>query len=144
MFHREVAKLLRQRGFHVEEQWPVGSCRIALAVLSPDRRVAISCEGEDGYGKEELLEAQRKQAVLERLGWVFLRLWGSEFYRSPDKAMDRMQEELVGYGVFPEGQTEVSSSMEKARSELLARVMETAARIREEWRNEDLPLDGNN
>jgi len=144
-FHHEVAQRLRQRGFRVEERWPVGSYRIDMAVLSHGRRVAVSCEGEDGENDENrLLEAQKEQAVLERLGWVFLRLRGSRFYRSPESAMDDMEEELRRYGILPMGKEDIGHSAGKAREELLARVLEAAARIREEWRREDLLADEKN
>ncbi len=135
LFHREVANALRQRGFHVEEQWLVGSCRIDMAVLSRDLRVAVSCEGEELGEEGRAEERQRKEAVLERLGWAFLHLRGSEFYRAPQKAMDDMEEKLRRYGVLPAGQ---EASAGKKRADLMARVMETAARIREEWRRDDV------
>ena len=136
LFHREVAESLRKRGFHVEEQWRVGSYRIDMAVLSGDLRVAVSCEGENELEDErQMEESQRREAVLERLGWAFLRLRGSVFYRSPEKAMDDLEEEIRRCGVLPVDQAAASG---KGRSELMARVMETAARIREDWRRDDL------
>ena len=123
----------------------MGSYRIDMAVLSHGRRVAVSCEGEDGEDDENrLLEEQKEQAVLERLGWVFLRLRGSRFYRSPESAMDEMEEALRRYGILPMGKEAVAHSAEKVREELLTRVLEAAARIREEWRREDLLADEKN
>ena len=138
-FNREVAEALRRRDFHVEEQWPVGSYRIHTAVIFQEKRAAIVCEGEDGdVDEKQFLEEQRKQAVLERLGWVFLRLRGSEFYRSPENAIDRMAENLHRLGILSVGQEWDGHSVGKMRSDLLMRVMESAAHIREEWRKEDL------
>lgn len=142
-FQREVAEALRRRDFHVEEQWPVGAYRIPTAVLFQEKRAAIVCEGEEGdAGEAQFLEEQRKEAVMERLGWVFLRLRGSEFYRAPEKAMDRISEELRRLGILSLGQEWDGQSVGKMRSDLLMRVMESAARIREEWRKEDLQEKG--
>ena len=55
-----------------------------------------------------------------------------------------MEEELRRYGILPMGKEDAGHSAGKAREELLARVLEAAARIREEWRREDLLADEKN
>ncbi len=129
-FRKEAAEELRRRGYHVEERWPAGACRVEFAVISGRRRAAILCEGE-----EESRPDPKVQAILEDMGWMFLHLRGSEFYRSPGKAMDRLEEELRGRNILPLG--EGDASIEEVRTELLDRVMEAAARIREAWKKSE-------
>ncbi|MBR3457054.1 MAG: hypothetical protein IKH16_02700, partial [Selenomonadaceae bacterium] len=93
-FRKEAVAELRRRGYRVEEQWPAGACRVEFAVISGQRRAAILCEGEG-----ERRPDPEAQAILEDMGWIFLHLRGSEFYRSPEKAMDRLEEALCSRNI---------------------------------------------
>ena len=129
-FRKEAVAELRRRGYRVEEQWPAGACRVEFAVISGQRRAAILCEGEG-----ERRPDPEAQAILEDMGWIFLHLRGSEFYRSPEKAMDRLEEALCSRNILPLG--EDVPAIEEVRAELLDRVMEAAVRIRAAWKKDD-------
>lgn len=47
-------------------------------------------------------EDMRRQTVLERIGWSFIRLRGSEYFRDPEKAMNRVVRELEELGIYPD------------------------------------------
>jgi hypothetical protein len=59
--------------------------------------LAIECDGERFHGPEKLQEDMARQAILERLGWKFVRIRGSLFFRDEARAMNsvfRRLEEL--------------------------------------------------
>ncbi|HJY85152.1 MAG TPA: DUF559 domain-containing protein, partial [Candidatus Binatia bacterium] len=78
-FEKEVLHRLIQAGYRVDPQWQVGSYRIDLVVMdSKGRRLAIECDGDRFHPTEKLPEDMARQAVLERLGWTFARIRGSQ------------------------------------------------------------------
>jgi very-short-patch-repair endonuclease len=46
-----------------------------------DKKVAIECDGEKYHALDKLAEEMARQAVLERLGWRFIRIRGSQYDR---------------------------------------------------------------
>ena len=67
---------------------------------------AVECDGERWhYDKVE--EDLARQALLERLGWTFVRLRGSTFYRDRtthrSAAMRPVFEKLEEFGILPAG-----------------------------------------
>ena len=42
-----------------------------------------------------------RQTILERLGWRFIRIRGSEYYRAPEKTMERVISQLAAFGIEP-------------------------------------------
>ena len=62
-----------------------------------------------------------RQTILERLGWRFIRIRGSEYYRNPDLSIERVIKELDELGIEPEDSqiTAVNSSRD---TELLQRI----------------------
>jgi very-short-patch-repair endonuclease len=85
-FEAEVFKILSAHGYKVTPQWQVGAYRIDMVAEGNGKRLAIECDGERWhYDKAE--EDLARQALLERLGWTFVRIRGSVFYR--DKTQGR-------------------------------------------------------
>lgn len=105
-FERQVLKRLAAAGYRVKSQWQVGYYRIDLVVEGAGKRLAIECDGDRYHPIEKLQDDIARQAVLERLGWQFVRIRGSEFYRYPDEAMSRIFEQLETLGIPPEGPAE--------------------------------------
>jgi very-short-patch-repair endonuclease len=95
-FEREVIKRLSAAGYLVRPQWQVGYYRIDVVVEGGGRRLAVECDGDRYQPIEQLADDVERQSILERLGWEFVRLRGSVFFRDPDAAMrpvfDRLRE----------------------------------------------------
>jgi len=103
-FEREVFEWLVHKGYRVRAQYPVGAYRIDLVVEGEaHRRVAIECDGDRYHPVEKIHEDLDRQAVLERLGWRFIRIRGSEFYRDREGTMRRVERELNQLGIRPRG-----------------------------------------
>lgn len=137
-FERLVLRSLKARSFKVIPQWKVGYYRIDMVVEGNGKRLAIECDGERYHPPEKLPEDLARQANLERMGWRFLRIRGSEFFRNPDKAMERVFEKLQELEIYPSETLEFDGSGEFIQdSELLKQIKRDAEAIRRQWKTED-------
>jgi very-short-patch-repair endonuclease len=99
---REVAKRLSEAGFRTNLRMSVGHCRIGMVVKGAgDKRLAVECDGDRYRSLESLAEDAARQAILERLGWQFVRIRGSAFYRDPDASLRRVFDRLDEMGIRP-------------------------------------------
>lgn len=134
-FEEQVAMALVSAGYHISQQWEVGAYRIDMVALYRENRVAIECDGELYHSGEEKIRADmERQTILERLGWRFIRIRGSEFYRNQEKAIVRIIADLESFGIFPETQTELVTN---DTTELLNRIKIRATQIINEWVMQD-------
>lgn len=135
-FERLVLRDLKMKGYRVTTQWKVGSYRIDLVVEGLRERLAIECDGDRFHTLDNLQADMDRQAVLERLGWRFIRLRGSEFFRDPERALRPLYERLERMGIEPTG-----SDAPQPTTELSKRVIVEARRIRAEWELEPDIID---
>ena len=102
-FEAAVAEALADRGYHIRQQWQVGAYRLDMVALCGGSTVAIECDGEGCHSGETRIRADmERQTILQRLGWRFIRVRGSEYYRDPEKTLDRIGRELARFGITPE------------------------------------------
>lgn len=127
-FEMEVATALRMKGYPIQQQYQVGSYRIDIAIVENDKRVAIECDGERWHSSDEqILNDMERQAILERLGWSFVRIRGSRYYGDKVQTICEVCERLDAMGVVSHRKTEKSA----CESDLLKRVMGKIDEIRE-------------
>ena len=120
-FEVSVATALSDRGYHLVQQWKVGNYRLDIVAVCGKKKVAIECDGERWHsGEEKIREDMERQTILERLGWRFIRIRGSEFYRDSEKTIGRVISELAKYGIEPENASGTEST--DRETELLKRV----------------------
>jgi very-short-patch-repair endonuclease len=131
-FERQVLHRLISAGYQVTPQWKVGAYRIDMVISGGGRRVALECDGDRWHQIEKIPEDMARQAILERLGWQFIRIRGSEFFRDPDKAMQDVITKLRRIGISPEGLLQIEAPVQ---SELAQRVIRQAEHLRMEWNN---------
>lgn len=105
-FEREVLKRLTDAGFKVKTQWQVGYFRIDMVVEGGGRHLAVECDGDRYHPMEKLAEDMDRQAILERLGWQFVRIRGSAFYRDKELSMRLVFARLAELGIPPEANTD--------------------------------------
>src|SRR5438874_2714760 len=126
----EVHNRLFEAGYRVLPHWRVGYYTIDLVVESSGRRLAIECDGDKPAAAEQLREDMARQAILERLGWSFVRVRGSEFFLDPEKAMKPVLTRLNELKIRPEsGNAEAPQN----GKEVLERIMRRAAEYRQHW-----------
>ncbi len=132
-FEKQVLRRLVQAGYHVTPQWPVGAYRIDLVVEGAGKRLAVECDGDRWHPKEKLEEDMARQAILERLGWRFVRIRGSQFFRDPTRAMEIVFSRLKSLDIPPMGVEVVETSRGQAGEELRMRIVSRAAELRRHW-----------
>ncbi len=133
VFEREVMRRLVTSGYRVTPQWRVGSFLIDLVVEGGDRRLAIECDGDRYHPTEKLAEDMERQAILERLGWVFARIRGSVFFRDPDQAMRPVYAKLQRLEIPCEGEVSRPGPHQNPWEELKDRIVRRADEVRRKW-----------
>ena len=129
-----VFRALSQAGYHVEKNFAVGAYAIDMVVICQGHKVAIDCDGEHWVSSlQQAAEERCQQAVLERLGWKFLHVRGSRWYRAPEQAFARLTAERALAGIEPEAGMQAGASLQSQREELLARVRQRAEAILSAW-----------
>lgn len=101
-FEEAVAISLVEHGYDIAQQWAVGNYRIDIVVRDGDERIALECDGDRYHsGPDKVYEDMERQMILERLGWRFIRLRGSVYYRDPQGAMKWVRKELEEHHIHP-------------------------------------------
>ena len=100
-FEVDVYLKLHDRGFRVAPQREVAGYRIDLVVEGGQSRLAVECDGDQWHGPEQYEADMNRQRQLERSGWIFWRVRGSEFYCNPDAALLDLWSVLESRGIHP-------------------------------------------
>jgi len=128
----EVHDRLFEAGYRVLPHWRVGYYTIDLVVEAGGRRLAIECDGDKPEALDQLREDMARQAILERLGWSFVRVRASEFFLNPDKAMKPVFQRLGELKIRPEGGNGVEQTVQNGK-DVLERIIQRAAEYRQHW-----------
>ena len=135
VFEKRVLTNLAAANYIVLPQFKVGGYRIDLVVVGGGRRLAVECDGERYHGPEKLQEDMDRQAILERLGWQFVRVRGSVFFRDEERAMRAIFLKLEELGIAPESILAKTNSASD-ENPLVQRVVRRAQELRSKWREE--------
>jgi very-short-patch-repair endonuclease len=98
-FEQEVTEQLRAEGFRVEPQVEVGGYRLDLVVSGKRQQAAIECDGDRLYSPEKIALDMARQVVLERVGWRFVHVRATRFFRDREGAMRAVINELERLGM---------------------------------------------
>ena len=107
-----------------------------MVVEGNEKRLAVECDGDRYHTLDNLAEDMQRQAILERLGWSFVRIRGSEFFRDADRAMQLLFTRLQEMEIAPTSSevTELDKdSLRNDAEELRTRVVCRADGLRREW-----------
>ena len=103
-FEREVLKRLMDANYRVRPQVSAGRFNIDLVVEGKDdRRLAIELDGDAFHGPEVWDRDMTRQAALERAGWIFWRVFGSQWNANKDYWWRNLIETLDSLGIEPIG-----------------------------------------
>lgn len=112
-FEIDVYLHLRERGYAVIPQFDVAGYRIDLVVFEGDRMLAVECDGDQWHGIERYDDDVKRQRQLERSGWHFWRVRGSEFYADQQGSLSSLWQELHRRKIRPEDARTRSSERER-------------------------------
>jgi very-short-patch-repair endonuclease len=98
-FEELVYDKLKNLGYQVDTQVGHSNFRIDLAVVHPNdigRYVlGIECDGAMFHSAKSVRERDVvRQQFLERRGWVIDRIWSRNWWRNPDKEIQRIKERI--------------------------------------------------
>lgn len=110
----------------------------ALVVVGSGKRLAVECDGERYHGPEKLQDDMARQAILERLGWQFVRVRGSVFFRDEERAMRPVFQRLDELGIAAELRSELGG-VSSASDSVTQRVIRRAEELRTEWSADTSP-----
>jgi very-short-patch-repair endonuclease len=97
----EIIQRLVARGYSVHPQVWVGEYRIDMVIRDGNREAAVECDGDRFHGLDQIAHDMRRQAVLERAGWRFVRVRGTRFFKDPEGTIDWLCDELARLEVKP-------------------------------------------
>ncbi|TGN42174.1 DUF3320 domain-containing protein, partial [Paracoccus liaowanqingii] len=98
-FEEAVRDALAARGWQVHSQIGVSGFRIDLGVRHPDHAgvwlAGVECDGARYHSSATARDRDRiRQAVLEGLGWSILRIWSTDWFRTPAATLQRIDDRL--------------------------------------------------
>ncbi len=115
-FEVDVFLVLVDQGYDVIPQFEVAGRRIDLVV---NDAVAVECDGDAFHGIDEYDQDMARQRMLERCGWPFVRIRGSEFYGARERAIEKLFADLAARKVMP-ATSHSSSSDPTAESQAIS------------------------
>ncbi|OLS40818.1 AAA domain-containing protein [Bacillus sp. MRMR6] len=102
-FERSVYDQIASRGYRIIPQFEVAGYRIDLVVEGEKGRIAVECDGDQWHGPDRYDYDMNRQRILERCGWRFWRVRGSDYYYNPEKALESLWATLQHYQIEPVG-----------------------------------------
>ena len=95
-FEEAVAKRLEAKGWTVHPQIGVSSYRIDIGVVHPDAPgrylLGVECDGASYHSSATARDRDKlREDVLRGKGWTLLRVWSTDFWNNPDKAIERVE-----------------------------------------------------
>lgn len=135
VFEERVIESLVNNGYKIIPQWKVGTYRIDLVVVGLDgKKIAIECDGERFHSEEKLKDDVYRQMTLERLGWQFIRIRGSEYFKNPSLTIEKVFNRLERAGI--EKALLLNKEQINNESEILStkdQILQKAFHLRQEW-----------
>ncbi len=93
-FEQEVCDFLRDNGYTVDTQVGCSGYKIDLGLRKPDSSnylLAIECDGATYHSSKNARDRDSlRQRVLENMGWMFYRIWSTDWYRNPSVEKERL------------------------------------------------------
>jgi len=125
-FEEAVRRDLLLAGYNVEPEVWVGRYRLDMVVCGPGTQVAVECDGDRYFGFEKISEDLWRQAVLERVGWRFIRIRSTRYFCDPKATMADVVARLNALGVRPRAKSERAkeSHLPFVRDEIVRRAWE--------------------
>lgn len=66
-----------------------------------NRESLVECDGDAYHGPERWEDDWNRQLLLERLGWKFFRIRGSQYFRDKQRTIKQLVEVLTDMGIKP-------------------------------------------
>ncbi|MEJ6949407.1 topoisomerase DNA-binding C4 zinc finger domain-containing protein [Natronospora cellulosivora (SeqCode)] len=100
-FEEDVFDWLTEKGYKVNPQVKVGNFRIDMVVEGKKNELAVECDGDRWHPPSKWWDDKMRQRQLERAGWIFWRVSGTNFYRDKVGAMKSIIKKLDELEIYP-------------------------------------------
>ena len=93
-FERDIQQRLEAADVPIKSQYGASGYRIDFAAFHPEQPgrpvLAIEADGASYHSSKSARDSDRlRQEHLERLGWRFHRIWSTEYFRNPEREIER-------------------------------------------------------
>ncbi len=98
-FNKDIYTMLREKGYKVRPFVKLGNHQVDFIIEDDNNRLALECSGNKTFMIDRWEINYDRHRVLERAGWKFYTIKGSEFYRNPEETMGRLWKRLDSLGI---------------------------------------------
>lgn len=96
-FELQIYDMLVEKGYTVHQQVGCADFYIDLAIVHPDNTgrylLGIECDGASYHSARSARDRDRlRQNALERKGWNIYRIWSTDWFRSPNTEMEKLEQ----------------------------------------------------
>ena len=98
-FQRAVAKHLEERGYQVHQEVASGGRFVDIGIVDPQQPgryiIGIECDGASYHSSRSARDRDRlREQVLRGLGWELHRIWSTDWFRNPERELERAVEAI--------------------------------------------------
>ena len=131
-----VGEMLKNKGFDVSMGWNAGAYILGVVVHAGTTRIAVEFDGDThAPSLSRTVEDMERQAVLERIGWKFVRIRSAEYLSDPALGEEKLLSALRCFGASAAG----SRNSKNEHSSLYQRVSERAKELLENMKYGQMP-----
>ena len=98
-FQQAVARRLEERGYSVRQEVASAGKFIDIGIVNPGQPgryiIGIECDGASYHSSRSARDRDRlREQVLRGLGWKLHRIWSTDWFRNPDRELERAVEAI--------------------------------------------------
>lgn len=94
-FEKDLYTDLVNKNINVKTKFKIGKYILDFIIENNDgKKIAIECDGDKNSDIKEFEEELKKQNVLERCGWTFIRCRASQYYNNPLKTLNEIVDKI--------------------------------------------------
>ena len=94
-FEKDLYNSLNKKGIDLQYKCKIGKYFVDFVIENEKgKKIIIECDGDNKYSKEEYEADIKKQDVLERCGWNYIRIRASQFYYDEEKCINEISKEI--------------------------------------------------
>ncbi|MCM4161731.1 DUF3320 domain-containing protein [Antarcticibacterium flavum] len=119
-FEDQVITVIRKMGYEIEPQVGSAGFFIDIAVKDPDKPgkyiLAVECDGASYHSSVSARDRDRlRQSVLEGMGWVFHRIWSTDWFRTQQKQIVLLKDAIENAVKTSQEHQEIHPILEKTK-----------------------------